>query len=102
MTSAIGTSKKILQADDRNLIMWDAHARLERLRGKPSVARNMYIAALTSAMSATPEATQDEIDLWQAWLELEIDQDGAVENVLSLFALRDPDAMGMCPIYDER
>ena len=88
-------SKSILKTDSGNLLLWNVHARLERLRGRPEAARAVYAAALTSAVQRQEDASSDELDLWQAWLELEIQvAEGKEDAVLLLHALRDANRIG--------
>lgn len=87
-------SKRILKTDSANLLLWDAHARLERLKGKTAAARIVYATALAAAVLRQTRPDEDEIDLWQAWLEMEIEI-GDPQAVLTLFALRDQERIGM-------
>ena len=92
--SASAMSKRILKTDSENLLLWNAHARLERLKGKTATARKVYATALAAAVLRQTRPDEDEIDLWQAWLEME-NEDGDPQAVLTLFALRDQERIGM-------
>jgi hypothetical protein len=88
-------SKQILKLESDNLLLWDAHARLERLKGRIEPARTVYTTALAAAIQRDARASEAEISLWQALLEMEIEvADERVAAVLMLFALRDPARTG--------
>lgn len=87
-------AKEMLRIDIENALLWDAYARLERLRGKHDAARAVYaqnIARTRSRPLSTP--TKDELDLWVSWVDMEIEAKNAtrVGDTLCLLASGTPE-----------
>ncbi len=75
---AVKLAKSILSEDRENLVLWDGYARVERQRGNIATGRAVYVAALQAAQvlreskSEEPNVrTEDEMELWSAWAEME-------------------------------
>ncbi|KAF8167773.1 NRDE-2, necessary for RNA interference-domain-containing protein [Crassisporium funariophilum] len=67
--SALKLSKAFLSTNRDSLLHWDAHAQLERLRGRLDEARNIYQTVL---IASKPAKTQvDACRLWWNWAEME-------------------------------
>ncbi|WVQ97651.1 hypothetical protein IAU59_004765 [Kwoniella sp. CBS 9459] len=71
--SAVKLAKSILSSDRNNLLLWDGYARIERQRGNVSAARTVYVTALQAAAAtrSNEPKTEDEIDVWASWAEME-------------------------------
>ncbi|KDQ12936.1 hypothetical protein BOTBODRAFT_161151 [Botryobasidium botryosum FD-172 SS1] len=67
--SALKVSKAILSRSRDSLARWGAHARLERIRGKPNEARKVYQTCLGSLRAGDTGRGVEE--LWFDWAELE-------------------------------
>ncbi|WVR06081.1 hypothetical protein IAU60_003109 [Kwoniella sp. DSM 27419] len=87
---AVKAAKTILALDRENLLLWDGYARLERQRGNVSAARTVYVTALQAARALRHGEIQseDELDLWAGWAEMEWESSEDVRclEVLSLAA----------------
>ncbi|KAG9037742.1 hypothetical protein FS837_001394 [Tulasnella sp. UAMH 9824] len=69
---AIKVSKSILSTHRDSLPRWSAHARLERIRGRPADARKVYEASLLSQTSNVSEdKRQGATKMWWDWAEME-------------------------------
>ncbi|WWD09643.1 hypothetical protein V865_007771 [Kwoniella europaea PYCC6329] len=72
---AVKFSKSVLASDRDNLLLWDGYARLERQRGNIPSARTVYVTALQAAIAVRSYGvvTEDELDLWAGWAEMELE-----------------------------
>lgn len=68
---AVKAAKNILKNDSKNLLFWDAYARIERSNGNLKAARNVYMQALSLSQSFEEKEKMDTPLLWRAWTELE-------------------------------
>ncbi|OCF42136.1 hypothetical protein I317_04107, partial [Kwoniella heveanensis CBS 569] len=68
-------AKTILSSDRDNLLLWDGYARIERQRANVSAARTVYVTALQAAKATRRDEvkTEDEVDIWASWAEMELD-----------------------------
>lgn len=64
-------AKSILKSDSKNLLFWDAYARIERSNGNLKAARNVYMQALSLSQGFDDKEKVDIPLLWRAWTELE-------------------------------
>ncbi|KAG8908209.1 hypothetical protein FRC01_007478, partial [Tulasnella sp. 417] len=72
LKQAIKVSKSILSTHRDSLPRWSAHARLERIRGRPADARKVYEASLLSHPSNLSEdRRQGATKMWWDWAEME-------------------------------
>lgn len=69
--SAVKVAKTILKNDSKNLLFWDAYARIERSNGNLNGARNVYMQALSLSQAFNEKEKVDMPLLWRAWAELE-------------------------------
>ncbi|KAI0348412.1 hypothetical protein BDW22DRAFT_1350623 [Trametopsis cervina] len=76
--SAIKVSKLRLASVQDSLYHWAAHARLERLRGRPDEARKVYSTVLPSAALETAGSAV----LWWDWAELEWQSNSTEATIL--------------------
>jgi hypothetical protein len=83
--SAIKIAKNILKNDSKNLLFWDAYARIERSNGNLKAARNVYMQALSLSQGFEEKEKVDMPLLWRAWSELEW-EDGKEEAALAVLA----------------
>ncbi|WVQ61954.1 uncharacterized protein L199_000087 [Kwoniella botswanensis] len=72
---AVKFAKSVLASDRDNLLLWDGYARLERQRGNIPSARTVYVTALQAAIAVRSYGvvTEDELDLWAGWAEMEFE-----------------------------
>lgn len=58
-------------------MLWDGYARIERQRGNVSAARTVYATALQAASRERGDGprSEDEMDLWAGWAEVEFEAD---------------------------
>ena len=82
---AIKIAKRILKEDSRNLLLWDAYARIERSAGNLSAARNIYVQALSLSVNFSEKEKVDIPLLWRAWAELEWES-GATDPCLCVLS----------------
>ena len=68
---AVKAAKTILKIESKNLLFWDAYARIERSNGNLNSARNVYMQALSLSQSFDDKEKVDIPLLWRAWTELE-------------------------------
>lgn len=80
---SVKAAKSILKADSKNLLLWDAYARIERSNGNLKVARNVYMQALSLSQSFNDAEKVDMPLLWRAWTELEW-EDGQLSAALAV------------------
>lgn len=83
--SALKLSKELLALQPSSLALWGAHARLQRMRGKPDDARKVYQTVLSPPSSSAPRAGASASALWWDWAEMEWTAgraDGALQVVL--------------------
>ena len=82
--SAVKHAKRILREDSKNLLLWDAYARIEKSIGNIAVARSVYVNALQLSQGASEKERIDIPLLWRAWAEMEweIGQSGTALAVL--------------------
>ncbi|KIR97247.1 hypothetical protein L804_05429 [Cryptococcus deuterogattii 2001/935-1] len=75
--SAVKAAKAILASERSNLLLWDGYARIERQRGNVSAARTVYATALQAASRERGDGprSEDEMDLWAGWAEVEFEAD---------------------------
>lgn len=67
-------AKSWLSIDASNVLVWDAHARIARLRGRIKEMRNAYATTLEmGAATFTGQAVRDLTILWHSWVEAEFD-----------------------------
>ncbi|KDR85329.1 hypothetical protein GALMADRAFT_234148 [Galerina marginata CBS 339.88] len=67
--SAAKLSKTFLSTNQGSLVLWDAHAQLERLRGRFDDARKVYQTIL---IASKPDQTRRGVSrLWWNWAEME-------------------------------
>ncbi|WWC66161.1 uncharacterized protein I206_100062 [Kwoniella pini CBS 10737] len=85
---AVKLAKSILVSDRDNLLLWEGYARLEKQRGNFAAARTVYITALQAAVAHRKDGlvTEDELDLWAGWSEMEFEmaEDVRALEVVSL------------------
>ncbi|KAJ3844301.1 NRDE-2, necessary for RNA interference-domain-containing protein [Lentinula raphanica] len=79
--SALKLSRSFLATAPNSLPHWEAHAKLESIRGKLDDARKVYQTLLVA--SAQPSLRPDESHLWWDWAEMEW-LAGQGENALSV------------------
>ena len=82
---AIKIAKRILKEDSRNLLLWDAYARIQRSAGNLSAARNVYVQALSLSVNFSESEKVDLPLLWRTWAELEW-EDGATDSCLCVLS----------------
>lgn len=68
---AVKAAKTVPKNDSKNLLFWDAYARIERSNGNLKVARNVYVQALSLSQGFEDKERVDMPLLWRAWVELE-------------------------------
>ncbi|KAF8912990.1 NRDE-2, necessary for RNA interference-domain-containing protein [Gymnopilus junonius] len=67
--NAVKLSKSLLSTNQDSLALWDAHAQLERRRGRVDSARKLYETIL---ISSKPHSTQEGVGrLYSNWVEME-------------------------------
>ncbi|KAI7957432.1 hypothetical protein MJO28_004527 [Puccinia striiformis f. sp. tritici] len=79
--SAVKLAKQSLSLDQRNLVLWDAYARLCLLQSKPKQARDVYVKTL----EMSEQGNQELMCLWCSWAEMEF-QLGHFRLVISILA----------------
>lgn len=78
-------AKSWLAADQQQLLLWDAFARLEASRGKFKEAQTVYTQT-ASALHTFPQAQQDAAPIfWHGWADLEW-QSGSKDRCLQVLA----------------
>lgn len=82
---AVKIAKYILKNDSKNLLFWDAYARIERSNGNLKAARNVYVQALSLSQGFDEKEKVDMPLLWRAWAELEW-EDGRQAAALAVIA----------------
>lgn len=89
--SAIKQSKSLLSANQASLALWNSHAQLERLRGRPGDARTVYQTILVSAKAN--KSSQNVGEMWWNWAEMEWlygDDQQAMDVVLRAAGMEGP------------
>lgn len=72
--AAAKLAKSWLAVDSTDVLIWDAHARIARLRGRVKEMRNAYATTLEmGAGTFTGEAKRDLAMLWHSWVEGEME-----------------------------
>ncbi|KAI0652187.1 DUF1740-domain-containing protein [Trametes meyenii] len=81
LKSALKLSKSLLATARDSLPHWGAHARMERLRGRPDDARKVY----QTVLSASSQSRVEGGGLWWDWAEMEWlshNDDGALQVIV--------------------
>jgi hypothetical protein len=86
VSSAVKIAKRILKDDSKNLLHWDAYARIERSIGNLAAARSVYTNALILSQEFTERERMDTPLLWRAWAEMEWEAGRPTSALTVLFA----------------